>query len=82
MELREANSAEQQAAIGDAWWDAAETRQGEERDMLRLRAGFWYRQAEPKLGGRSGRDEGQTAIGRSSEVRRRSDDDVRSRTPS
>ncbi len=51
MELREANSAEQQAAIGDAWWDAAETRQGEERNMLRLRAGFWYRQAEPKLAG-------------------------------
>ena len=51
MELRGANSAEQQAAIGNAWWDAAETRQGEERDMLRLRAGLWYRQAESKLGG-------------------------------
>ncbi len=29
MELRGAESAEQQAAIGDAWWDAAETRQGD-----------------------------------------------------
>ncbi len=51
MELRGAKSAEQQAAIGDAWWDAAETRQGDERDTLRLRAGLWYRQAESKLGG-------------------------------
>ena len=51
MELRQANSAEQQAAIGDAWWDAAETRQGEERNLLQLRAGLWYRQAEPKLAG-------------------------------
>ena len=51
MELRGADSAEQQAAIGNAWWDAAETRQGAERDTLRLRAGVWYRQAEPKLAG-------------------------------
>jgi len=51
MELRKANSAEQQAAIGNAWWDAAETRQGAERDTLRLRAGTWYRQAAPKLAG-------------------------------
>lgn len=48
-DLRGAKSAEEQAAIGDAWWDAAETKQGEERDTLRLRAGYWYRQAEPKL---------------------------------
>jgi hypothetical protein len=50
-DLRGANSADEQAAIGDAWWDVAETKQGEERDTLRLRAGFWYRQAEPKLAG-------------------------------
>jgi formylglycine-generating enzyme required for sulfatase activity len=49
MELRQANSAEHQAAIGNAWWDAAEARQGAERDTLRMRAGFWYRQAEPAL---------------------------------
>ena len=48
---RGADSAEQHAAIGNAWWDAAETRQGAERDTLRLRAGVWYRQAEPKLSG-------------------------------
>jgi hypothetical protein len=50
-DLRGANSADEQAVIGDAWWDLAETRQGEERDTLRLRAGFWYRQAEPQLAG-------------------------------
>jgi formylglycine-generating enzyme required for sulfatase activity len=50
-DLRGADSADEQAAIGDAWWDVAETKQGEERDTLRLRAGFWYRQAEPKLAG-------------------------------
>ena len=49
MELRGAKSAEQQAVIGDAWRDVAETKQGSERDPLRLRAGFWYRQAEPNL---------------------------------
>ncbi len=50
-DLRGATSAEEQAAIGDAWWDLAETKQGSERDTLRLRAGFWYRQAAPKLAG-------------------------------
>jgi len=51
LELRKANSAEQQAAIGNGWWDAAETRKGEEREALRLRAGFWYQQATAKLAG-------------------------------
>ena len=50
-DLRGANSADEQAAIGDGWWDVAETKQGGERDTLRLRAGFWYRQAESKLAG-------------------------------
>ncbi len=50
-DLRGADSADEQAVIGDAWWDVAETKQGEERDVLRLRAGVWYRQAEPKLAG-------------------------------
>jgi hypothetical protein len=48
-DLRGADSAEEQSAIGDAWWDLAETKQGQERDMLRLRAVVWYRQAEPSL---------------------------------
>ena len=52
-DLRGADSADEQAAIGDAWWDLAETKQGQERDTLRLRAGFWYRQAFGKLEGLS-----------------------------
>jgi formylglycine-generating enzyme required for sulfatase activity len=51
LDLRGAASAEAQAAIGDAWWDVAETNEGTDRDLLRLRAGVWYRQAEPKLAG-------------------------------
>jgi hypothetical protein len=43
-DLRGASTVEEQAAIGDGWWDVAESEQGLERDMLRLRAGFWYRQ--------------------------------------
>jgi formylglycine-generating enzyme required for sulfatase activity len=51
MELRGAASADEQVAIGDAWWDVAEAQQGDERNALRLRAGFWYRQAEPAVAG-------------------------------
>ena len=68
-DLRGADSADEQAAIGDAWWDLAEAKQGEERDTLRLRAGFWYRQAEPKLAEWSGGAEDQTATGRNREAR-------------
>ena len=46
-ELRGAGSADEQAAIGDMWWALAETKRGSERDTLWLRAGSWYRQAEP-----------------------------------
>jgi formylglycine-generating enzyme required for sulfatase activity len=51
LELRGAASADAQTVIGDAWWDAAETRPGDERDLLRLRAGSWYRQAAPSVAG-------------------------------
>ena len=34
-ELRGARSGQEPAAIGDAWWDLAETRQGPERDAFR-----------------------------------------------
>ncbi|TVS20852.1 MAG: formylglycine-generating enzyme family protein [Planctomycetaceae bacterium] len=54
MELQGAETAEAQAAIGDAWWDVAETREGQERDLLRLRAGSWYRRAGPQLAGLAG----------------------------
>jgi formylglycine-generating enzyme required for sulfatase activity len=49
MELQGAETAEQQAAIGDAWWDVAETREGQESELLRLRAGSYYRRAAPQL---------------------------------
>jgi formylglycine-generating enzyme required for sulfatase activity len=54
MELEGAETAEQQAAIGDAWWDVAESREGQESDLLRLRAGSWYRRATPDLAGLAG----------------------------
>ena len=50
-DLGGAKSPEEQAALGDAWWALAEGKDVAERDALRLRAGVWYRQAEPKLAG-------------------------------
>jgi len=49
-ELRGANSAQEQVALGDAWWDNAQTKADPAKESLMLRAGFWYRQAEPDLG--------------------------------
>ena len=46
-DLKGAKSADEQAALGDAWWALAESREGRERESLMLRAGSWYRQAEP-----------------------------------
>lgn len=51
QDLRGTNSADEQVALGDAWWARAETSSETEQDNLRLRAGFWYRQAEPNLAG-------------------------------
>jgi len=48
-ELEGPASAEEQAALGDAWWDLAEAAEGAERDAFRLRAGIWYRRAETGL---------------------------------
>ncbi len=45
QDLRGGTTAEQQAAIGDAWWEVAENKQGKDRGPLRLRARVWYRQA-------------------------------------
>ncbi len=49
LDLRGATSADEQVGIGDAWWALADSKQGEERASLRLRAGYWYRQAEPNV---------------------------------
>jgi len=48
-ELKGANSAQAQVVLGDAWWDLAQTKADPEKESLMLRAGFWYRQAEPNL---------------------------------
>ncbi|MCY2992247.1 MAG: formylglycine-generating enzyme family protein [Planctomycetota bacterium] len=48
-DLQGANSADEQVALGDAWWTLAETRSGREKESLRLRAGSWYQQAQPNL---------------------------------
>jgi len=34
--------------LADAWWDLAQTREGEEKDALMLRAGRWYRTVPPE----------------------------------
>jgi formylglycine-generating enzyme required for sulfatase activity len=48
-ELAGADSPEAQIALGDAWWDLAQTREGRERDSFLLRAGHWYKMAQPKV---------------------------------
>ncbi len=49
QELKGATSPEAQVALGDSWWDLADTKEGEEKTVLLLRAGYWYRQAEPHV---------------------------------
>jgi hypothetical protein len=49
QELRGTSAAEEQVALGDAWWARAETSPEAEQDNLRRRAAYWYRQAEPNL---------------------------------
>ena len=39
----------EQAKLGDAWWDLAQSRKGEEKAALAARAGYWYEQAVPKM---------------------------------
>ena len=48
-ELVGADSPDAQVALGDAWWDAAQSKEGRERDSLLLRAGHWYERAQPKV---------------------------------
>ena len=39
----------EQIKLADAWWELAQAREGEERDSLMLRAGYWYDSAHGKL---------------------------------
>ncbi|NQT14659.1 MAG: PD40 domain-containing protein, partial [Planctomycetes bacterium] len=50
-ELEGAASAGEQVALGDAWWDLAQTRRGKEEESLLPRAGSWYRLAQPSVAG-------------------------------
>lgn len=47
-ELRLPDDANEQLGLADAWWDLGLASQGDERRALLLRAGHWYRQAEPE----------------------------------
>ncbi len=40
-----------QAKLADAWWDLAETRKGDEKDAMLVRAAYWYKKALPGIGG-------------------------------
>jgi len=44
-ELVGADSPDAQVALGDTWWDVAQSREGRERDCFLLRAGHWYEKA-------------------------------------
>ena len=48
-DLTSPNEAAEQTALADAWWDLGKARNGEERDVLLLRAGTWYDLAHGKL---------------------------------
>ena len=43
-ELEGPASTDALVAVGDGWWDLAETREDRERVSLLLRAGYWYGQ--------------------------------------
>ncbi|HUT93700.1 MAG TPA: hypothetical protein VMY37_29825 [Thermoguttaceae bacterium] len=43
-ELEAPASIDAQVALGDGWWDLAETREDREKASLLLRAGYWYGQ--------------------------------------
>lgn len=45
-ELIGADSPDAQIALGDAWWDVAQSREARERDVFLLRAGHWYEKAQ------------------------------------
>ena len=45
-ELRAADSPEAQIALGDAWWEVAQSTEGRQRDTFLHRAGHWYEKAQ------------------------------------
>lgn len=51
QELQGANSADEQAKLGDGWWNLAQKEMGGAKSRLEGRAAYWYRQALPGLTG-------------------------------
>jgi len=50
-ELKGITDVEGQVALGDGWWELAETKDGLTKERARERAAVWYRLACPKLSG-------------------------------
>ncbi len=51
QEISGVTKADDQAKVGDAWWDLAEKAQGRMQATLRGRANYWYQRALPQLSG-------------------------------
>ena len=49
LDLAGAGELAKQIEVGDAWWALADSKQGDEQDLLRRCSGFWYRQAETNV---------------------------------
>jgi hypothetical protein len=49
LESAKPSDPEEQVALGDAWWLAAEGAEGRWQERMRARAGYWYRRAGPRL---------------------------------
>ena len=45
-ELKKPASADEQVALGDAWWEVAQAKKGSEKHALLSRAGHWYQRAK------------------------------------
>ena len=50
-DLKGATTPEARAALADNWWELAQTKEGEEKHALLLRAGEWYEEARPEVTG-------------------------------
>ncbi|HVR86252.1 MAG TPA: hypothetical protein VMU54_18160, partial [Planctomycetota bacterium] len=51
MDLSDPQKADEQAAVGDGWWEASERERGRSQENVRRRAIYWYELASPRLSG-------------------------------
>ncbi len=70
-ELAPPTEPKEQIGLADAWWELGKTRTGEERDVLLLRAGYWYDRARAKLSSGLDRLSAEKRLEELVEVRRR-----------